>query len=152
MEKGLLPEKSKKTISKEQVVVRARAYIEDLKKHLSAKEISLLESICEQDKKKTIEEEVDLNIDCQIDFATLTHRDLEKDTKSYQIHAQNKWASNRTIRNKLGYDNDEETEQIEKEERTDYERDYRKEFGKNPPGNDPTENKRYGPQGQGTEN
>lgn len=53
---------------------------------------------------------------CSCNFATLVHRDLDKDTNAYQVHRQNEWASDKTISTKLGYDYDVEQEQIAKED------------------------------------
>lgn len=53
---------------------------------------------------------------CECEFATMVHRELDKDTAAYQIHRQNRWASDKTISTKLGYDYDAEQEQIKKED------------------------------------
>jgi hypothetical protein len=60
--------------------------------------------------------------DCQVEFATLIHRDLKAETEAYAIHENQGWASRRTIRGKLGYDDTEEDDQIEKERTDDEER------------------------------
>jgi len=52
---------------------------------------------------------------CSVNFASMVHRDLEKDTKAYQIHKQNDWASDKTISTKLGYDYEDEQAQIDTE-------------------------------------
>lgn len=46
-------------------------------------------------------------------FASMVHRDLNNDTIAYQMHKQNRWASDRTLAALLGYDYDAEQEQID---------------------------------------
>ena len=53
--------------------------------------------------------------DCSVNFATMIHRDLQADTTAYQIHKMNGWASDKTISTKLGYEYEEEQQQIDKE-------------------------------------
>jgi hypothetical protein len=80
---------------------------------------SAKEDVKEYDEKtgneKVVVKDVPTSTDCTINFATLIHRDLEKDTKSYMIHDEQGYASKQTIREKLGYDNEFEVEQIRKE-------------------------------------
>jgi len=51
--------------------------------------------------------------ECSVNFDSMVHRDLEKDTTAYQIHRQNGWASDKTISAKLGYDYEDEQAQID---------------------------------------
>ncbi len=69
---------------------------------------------------KLTDEDMEL-LDCQVDFATLIHRDLEKETKSYVLHSSDGLAvaSRKTLAGKLGYDYDDEQEQIKKETEDD---------------------------------
>lgn len=69
--------------------------------------------------------------ECAVNFATLVHRELDRDTNAYQVHKQNSWASDKTISTKLGYDYDAEQEQIEQELKTAVVRD-KKAQGENP--------------------
>ena len=50
---------------------------------------------------------------CSVNFASMVHRDLQKDTTAYQIHKMNHWASDKTISAKLGYDYEDEQAQID---------------------------------------
>jgi len=59
---------------------------------------------------------------CSVNFATMVHRDLQKDTTAYQVHKQNGWASDKTISAKLGYDYEEEQAQIDAENEKEKER------------------------------
>jgi len=74
-----------------------------------------------KDEEKT--ETIATSTECTVNFATLIHRDLEKETKAFQIHAEQRWASNKTISEKLGYDTEYEEEQIRREEEADLERE-----------------------------
>jgi len=71
---------------------------------------------------KPRKEEVPTVMECQVNFCTLIHKDLEKDTKAYQMHRQNRWASDKTITGKLGYDFDDEQRELAKEDRDERER------------------------------
>lgn len=62
------------------------------------------------------------NDKCTVDFATMIHRNLQEDTNAYQVHRQNRWASDKTISTKLGYDYEGEQEQIDKEDERERER------------------------------
>ncbi len=53
---------------------------------------------------------------CECNFASMVHRELDKDTTAYMVHREQGWASDRTITSKLGYDYEAEQEQIKKEE------------------------------------
>jgi len=53
--------------------------------------------------------------ECSVNFATMIHRELDKDTMAYQIHKMNGWASDETLSTKLGYDYDEEQIRISQE-------------------------------------
>ena len=55
--------------------------------------------------------------ECEVNFSTLLHRDIEKETKSFQIMKQEQVMSKRTIQEKLGLDPDEENDRIDKEGR-----------------------------------
>ena len=74
-----------------------------------------------KDEEKT--EKIETSTDCMVNFATLLHRDLEKETKAFAIHKQERWASNKTISEKLGYDTEFEEKQIRREEEEDRERE-----------------------------
>jgi len=67
-------------------------------------------------------EMIDTSRKCQVNFATLIHRDIKAETEAYQIHRQNGWASNITISEKLGYDYAKEKEQINHEEKDEQEK------------------------------
>ena len=54
-------------------------------------------------------------LDCQVDFATLIHRDLKAETEAYTIHDNQGYASRQTISGMLGYDFEEEQVLIKKE-------------------------------------
>ncbi len=71
---------------------------------------------------KLTEEEME-QLDCQVDFATLIHRDVKAETEAYTIHDNQGYASRQTISGKLGYDFEEEqvliksdTEELDKRE------------------------------------
>jgi len=57
-----------------------------------------------------------------VNFATMVHRNLKEDTESYQMHKQNRWASDKTISTKLGYNYEEEQNQIDIENEKEKER------------------------------
>jgi len=58
----------------------------------------------------------DASEECSVNFATMVHRNLQEDTTAYQMHRMNGWASSKTISTKLGYDYEEEREQMAKED------------------------------------
>lgn len=64
----------------------------------------------------TEEEEVETSRDCQVDFPILIHRDVKDEHESLQIARLNGWVSDRTASGKLGYDYDEEQDQLAREE------------------------------------
>ena len=53
----------------------------------------------------------------------MIHRDIEKETKAFQIHKQERWASDKTLSEKCGYDPEYENEQIRREEEAEAERE-----------------------------
>ena len=64
----------------------------------------------------------DTSIKSAANFATMVHRELDKDTAAYAMHSEKRWASNKTISVKLGYDYEDEQEQIDKEDKDEEER------------------------------
>jgi len=72
-------------------------------------------------------------------FATMVHRDVKADTEAYQIHKENRWASNKTLSTKLGYDYEDEQAQIKKEDEEEDER-IKKMDGYGMPGENPNPN------------
>lgn len=73
-------------------------------------------------------------------FATMVHRDLDKDTTAYAMHSEKRWASDKTIAVKLGYDYEDEQDQIKKEDKDEEER-MKKMTGFDMPGANPQDNK-----------
>lgn len=64
--------------------------------------------------------EADLEkVDCQIDFDTLIHRDIEKETKAFSLQKADGALSIRTYSAKLGLDFEDEQTQIKKEDEED---------------------------------
>jgi len=74
-------------------------------------------------KDETKTKEIPTSTDCTVNFATLIHRDIDKETKAFQIHKQERWASDKTLSEKCGYDPDYENEQIRREEEAEAERE-----------------------------
>lgn len=67
-------------------------------------------------------EDSDTDLTATVNFAVLLHRDLDKETKAYVAQTASSLASQKTAREKLGYDNEEELDQLDKEDREAAER------------------------------
>jgi hypothetical protein len=67
-------------------------------------------------------EKIDTLTTCTINFATLIHRNLKEDTEAYVMQNNTGIISLRTIREKLGLDNEEELDQLDKEARENEEK------------------------------
>ena len=76
-----------------------------------------------QERFEEVEETVDTEIDADIVFPELVHRDVEIETKAYTLQKQNNWISDRTAQIRLDLDPDEENEQIRKEDQDREERE-----------------------------
>ena len=79
--------------------------------------------------------EADLDIiSCQVDFDTLIHRDLDKETKSYSLQKSDGVMSRKTYSGKLGLDFDDEQKQIATEGDLEDENELERErkFNQNP--------------------
>ena len=55
------------------------------------------------------------NVECDVNFAALIHRDLKEETEAYLAQTSAQLVSKKTISEKLGYDYKSEKEQIDKE-------------------------------------
>lgn len=51
----------------------------------------------------------------KIEFPPMQHKDMKQETEAYQIHSMMGWASDRTLAGKLGYNYDQEWQEIEKQ-------------------------------------
>ena len=70
------------------------------------------------EKKKDVVEEIEgpTSLECKTDFATLISRNLKEETDALNMQRVNGWVSDRTASSKLGYDWDEEQEELAREE------------------------------------
>lgn len=66
------------------------------------------------DEKET-NEKLDTTTECVVNFATLIHRDIKADSEAIQIHIGEDLCSRRTASEKMGYNWQQEQEQIERE-------------------------------------
>jgi len=71
----------------------------------------------ENGEKKETTENIPTRTTCVINFATLIHRDIFDESKSYALQRNMKAVSTRTVSGRLGYDYEEETEQIRLEDK-----------------------------------
>jgi hypothetical protein len=67
------------------------------------------------DKDVTDTEVVETSEDCTVNFATLIHRDVEKETKAFTLQIGEGLVSKKTASEKLGYDFEAEQDQIARE-------------------------------------
>jgi len=74
-------------------------------------------------------ESIPTRTDCQVNFATLIHRDLKAETEALAMHDTQRYASKETIAGKLGYDYAEEKAKIEQQDKEDEERMKRMDLG-----------------------
>ena len=65
----------------------------------------------EKESKETLE----TTTECMVNFATLIHRDIKAESEALQIHIGEDMCSRKTASEKMGYNWDEEQEQIERE-------------------------------------
>jgi hypothetical protein len=70
------------------------------------------------EKKQDIVETIEspTSLECKIDFATLISRNAKEETEALNMQRVNGWVSDRTASSKLGYDWDEEQEELAREE------------------------------------
>ena len=85
-------------------------------------------------------EKVETSEDCTVNFATLIHRDVEKETKSYVLQIGEKLVSRKTASEKLGYDFEAEQEQIGRETQIDMDAEKKRMELEEPGGNRPGQN------------
>lgn len=76
-------------------------------------------TIDENGEKIETQEDIPTRTTCVINFATLIHRDIFDESKSYALQRNMKAVSIRTISGRLGYDYDDEQEQIKLEDKED---------------------------------
>lgn len=62
--------------------------------------------------KEAGDQDVPTSIKCQVEFPPLIHRDVLKETQALVIHQNQEWASRKTCAASLGYDPDQEEEEI----------------------------------------
>lgn len=89
-----------------------------------------------EDETKT--EKAETSTECTVNFATLIHRDIEKETKSYVLQIGEGLVSKKTASEKLGYDFEAEQDQIARENQRDLE-DEEKRFDLEQQNNQPIE-------------
>ena len=65
------------------------------------------------------------SVECSVNFAGLIHRDTEKETNAFVAQIAAKIVSKRTVREKFGYDHDQEEARIRQEEDEDAANEYR---------------------------
>jgi len=63
------------------------------------------------------QEEIPTRLDCQVEFPPLIHRDILQETQALAIHQDREWASRQTCAATMGYDPDQESAEIAKDEK-----------------------------------